>query len=319
MIKHFSRRSFLRNSGVAGLVTATTFSQSPAFALAPQRPPLKPHEPFNFLFITDTHIEPELNAAVGCHDCFVQASKEKADFALHGGDHVYDSMKVSRARSLALRDLYTETAQTLHLPVYNTIGNHDCMGIYNESDVLASDPLYGKKFYQDRFGPTYYSFDHKGVHFIVLDSIGITDDHSYEGRIDEAQLNWLRQDLEHMPVGTPVIVSVHIPLVTAMEDYDAPPKQAPKHMGIRVINAWEVVDLFDHYNVLAVFQGHTHVLETVQWHGVPYITGGAVSGNWWHGTRLGTPEGYMVVQVENGRVTPSYRTYGFQTISPHNT
>ena len=43
--------------------------------------------------------------------------------------------------------------------------------------------------FEERFSKTYYSFEHKGVHFIVLDSIGITDDRAYEGRVDAAQLN----------------------------------------------------------------------------------------------------------------------------------
>jgi hypothetical protein len=71
--------------------------------------------------------------------------------------------------------------------------------------------------------------------------------------------------------------------------------------------------------VLGVLQGHTHVNETVVWKGVPYITSGAVCGNWWHGTHLGTPEGFTVVTVANGKLSTRYETYGFKTVAPQNT
>ncbi|WP_246376862.1 hypothetical protein [Gluconacetobacter aggeris] len=53
----------------------------------------------------------------------------------------------------------------------------------------------------------------------------------------------------------------------------------PRHQSLQVVNASEILDLFGTVNVIAVLQGHTHVLERVDWYGVPYITGGAVSGN----------------------------------------
>jgi 3',5'-cyclic AMP phosphodiesterase CpdA len=179
--------------------------------------------------------------------------------------------------------------------------------------------LYGKKLFEQRFGKLYYSFDHKGHHFIVLDSIGITNDRSYEGRVDEAQLKWLAADLAALPAGTPIIVSVHIPLVTAFLAYVPEPPLPPAHHGLSVANANQVLDLFAGRNVLGVLQGHTHVNETVLWKGVPYITSGAVCGNWWHGTRLGTPEGFTVVTVANGKLTTRYEVSGFKTISPQNT
>ncbi len=238
---------------------------------------------------------------------------------INGGDHVFDSLAVPKQRALTLFDMYDKTEQDLGLKVYHTIGNHDVCGVYPASGVSEDDPLYGKKLFEQRFGKLYYSFDHKGHHFIVLDSIGITYDRSYEGRVDEAQLKWLAADLAALPVGTPIIVSVHIPLVTAFLSYVPAPPLPPPHNGLSVINANQVLDLFAGHNVLGVLQGHTHINETVVWKGVPYITSGAVCGNWWHGTRLGTPEGFTVVTVSNGKLTTRYEASGFKTVSPQNT
>ena len=247
---------------------------------------------FDFIFFTDTHLQPELDANKGCAMAFRQMRTAKADFAIQGGDHVFDALGVSKQRSLGLFDMYDKTQQDLSLPVHHTLGNHDCFGVYPQSGMQTTDPLYGKRYFEDHIGRTYYSFDHKGVHFIVLDSIGFTRDRAYEGRIDGPQVAWVAADLKAQPATTPIIVSVHIPLVSAIDNYTPVPATPPAHHGNTIANSSEVTTLFQGYNVLAVFQGHTHINERVEWHGVPYITSGAVSGNWWHGTRLGTPEGF---------------------------
>jgi len=275
-------------------------------------------QPFSFHFFTDLHIQPELNAGTGVSMAFRHGRKFKSDFALLGGDHVFDSLAVPRERTLALYDLYDKTEQELGLKVYHTIGNHDVVGIYPASGMPPTDPLYGKKLFRDHFGKLYYSFNHKGYHFIVLDSISITDKHSYEGRIDAEQMQWLAAELAAQPAGTPIIVCSHIPLVTAMERY-LPPASKPSSQ-INVINSNEVVPLFTGYNVIGVLQGHTHVNETVIYKGIPYITSGAVCGNWWQGTRLGFPEGFTMVNVSGNKLTTHYETYGFHAVEPqHNT
>jgi 3',5'-cyclic-AMP phosphodiesterase len=304
-----NRRRFLALTGAAGLSTW----------MGPSLHAFSPVQDFTFLFITDTHLQPELNAAQGCDQCFKKARTIKSDFVLQGGDHVFDALQVNRSRATSVFDLYAKTEQDLGTKIYHTIGNHDCFGIYASSGVAESDPLYGKKMFEERFGKTYYSFDHKGVHFIVLDSIGITSDRLYEGRVDQAQLDWLKSDLGGLPPSMPIIVSVHIPLVTAFYSYVPAPEPDPKHHGLSVINAYEVIALFEGHNVLGVLQGHTHINEKVMWKGVPYITSGAVSGNWWHGTRMGTPEGFTVVRVEQGKLSTTYEMYGFRSVDPQNT
>lgn len=310
-----NRRNFLFTAAGAAVLHGSGLGHVSALASAPAATP-----EFDFIFFTDTHLEPELNAVKGCDMAFRQMQGTRGvDFAIQGGDHVFDTLAVPKARSLALWDLYDKTQQDLSLKVYHTIGNHDVMGLRAASGMEPTDPMYGKKFYQDHIGKTYSSFEHKGVRFVVLDSVQITPDRDYEGRIDAGQLQWLAGEMAAVPKGAPVIVVTHIPLVTAVDAY-MPREMTPRpHYQIAVVNSSEVLPLFEGHNVLAVLQGHTHIQERVDWHGVPYITGGAVSGNWWKGTRLGTHEGYMVVSVCNGGVQTRYETYGFQTVDPHNT
>ena len=299
-----TRREFLTLLGATGLAAA-----APRSLFAAAAP-----EPFTFLFVTDAHIQPELNAAIGTDMAFKKARTFKADFAIQGGDHVFDALGVPKQRALSLFDLYDKTEQDLGLKVYHTIGNHDVLGIYPASGVASTDPQYGKKLYEERFGKRFYSFDHKGHHFIVLDSIGITDDRAYEGRVDADQLKWLAADLAALPKATPIIVSVHIPLVSAFASYLPEATQASKHHSLTVANANEVLDLFEGHNIIGVLQGHTHINENVEYKGVNYITSGAICGNWWKGVRMGTPEGFTVVSVANGRMTTQYETYGFKAV-----
>jgi hypothetical protein len=231
-----------------------------------------------------------------------------------GGDHVYDAASVNGVRAGMVFDLYKRTEQALGMPIHNAIGNHDIFGVMTRSGVAPTDPAYGKKMYQDRMGQTYYSFDYKGYHFVVLDSIQPTEDRMWEARVDEQQLHWLRDDLKRLPQGAPVIGVVHCPVVTAFATYAEIVTAGRKYNTMTVANGPQVLEIFDNANVLAVLQGHTHVNEMVQHKNTQYITSGAVCGNWWHGSRLGTPEGFTVVSLREGKISTRYETYGFHSV-----
>jgi 3',5'-cyclic-AMP phosphodiesterase len=303
------RRSFLKTAIVAGAGASLTPGR---FSWAADSKPGS----FDFVFFTDTHIEPELDAAHGCDMCFRKIAGLKADFAIMGGDHVYDALAVGGRRADQVFDLYKKTQQTLQMPLYHTIGNHDVFGVLAKSGVAPTDSAYGKKMYEDRIGHTYYSFDRKGWHFVVLDSIQPTEDRLWEARIDEKQLTWLKDDLGGLGPNVPVIGVIHVPLVTAFATYAGEVVTERKYNTLTVANAPEVLAALEGHNVVAVLQGHTHVNEVVDHKNTRYITSGAVCGNWWHGPRMGFPEGFSLVSVRDGKVSTRYETYGFQSVDP---
>jgi Icc protein len=318
-----NRRSFLSLGAkalTAAAIAPTILRATSAQTAAPEAP-----GSFDYIFLTDTHLEPELNAANGSAMAFRKAATLHADFAIQGGDHVFDSLAVDRKRADSLFDLYGQTEQALGLKVHHAIGNHDHFGIFNKAGVEANSPGYGKQLFQEHFGPTHYSFDHKGYHFVVLDTIEVTPDRSWEARIDQPQIDWLKADLDKLSSGTPIIVTGHVPLVTAFASYAESPAKGSgttppsAHPQLMVANAYDVLPIFEKHNVLAVFQGHTHINEVVTFRGIPYITSGAVCGNWWHGTRMGIPEGFTIVSLKNGKLDWRYETYGFKTVAPQNT
>jgi predicted phosphodiesterase len=86
-----------------------------------------------------------------------------------------------------------------------------------------------------------------------------------------------------------------------------------------VSNANAIVPMLGKYNVIALLQGHTHIVESVHRHEMQFVTGGAVSGNWWRGTQYGDHEGVTFVTVDNGSISTSYMPTGFVSTDPANT
>ncbi|HEY6388836.1 MAG TPA: metallophosphoesterase [Candidatus Acidoferrum sp.] len=303
------RRKFLKAAAVTG---AAAFGSVAAFdSLGDTNTPGS----FDFVFFTDTHIEPELEAPHGCDLCFKKIAALKPEFAIMGGDHVYDATSVGAERANTFFDLYKKTEQSLQMPIHHAIGNHDPFGIIAKSGVPLSDPAYGKKMYEDRIGKTYYSFDHKGYHFVVLDSIQPTEDRLWEARIDEKQMSWLAEDLKSTGAGAPVVGVIHVPLVTAFGTFAAATiRTGSKYNTLTVANAPQVLAVFEGHNVIAVLQGHTHVNEIVEYKNSKFITSGAVCGNWWHGPRMGVPEGFTVVSLHEGKISTRYEASGFQSV-----
>ena len=314
-----NRRDLLKSLTMAG--AASTLALGSAVAMPPQARARAGS--FRFLYFTDTHIQPELDAGAGCRMCFAQMVHEPVQFAVCGGDLVFDALAADRTRAHLLWDMYRQTSSSLHVPVHYVIGNHDVFGLTPKTGVEPSDAEYGKKAYQDRFGSTYYSFDHLGWHFVVLDSIGLHPDRSWTGQVGQEQISWLKADLEKAGAHTPVIVVTHIPLVTGAVNYvsRADWLQKTPDVGslvntLMVTDASEVIDVLLGYNVRVVLQGHTHVNEEIEFRGLRFMTSGAVSGNWWRGARAGSAEGYSVVRVgADGNVQREYRTYGFHSVA----
>ncbi len=311
-----NRRRFLSSlgqCGAAGLLGASELSLAA---------PARHAGDFSFVFFTDTHIQPELDAAKGCAMCFDNFHHWPADFAICGGDLVYDAAAADGTRANSLFDLYKHTSVAIPYPVHYTIGNHDLYGVLNKSGVAPTDPQYGKKAFSDRYGPTYYSFDHKDWHFIVLDSIRLHADRSWTGELGEEQIAWLQADLNAAGHSRPIIVVTHVPLVTGAISYvsheewrSRTPNLGALIDSLMVTDASAAIQAMLGYNVRAVLQGHTHVNEDITFRGLRFITSGAVCGNWWKGIRAGSAEGFTTIRcTPDGRIEPAYRTYGFQSV-----
>ena len=187
------------------------------------------------VFFTDTHTQPELRANEGTALAMRKIRSLKPDLCLQGGDHVMDMTSVPRERSVRLLEEYTRTQDALDgIPIEHVIGNHDVFGRSPDSGVATSDPLYGKKAFEQRFSAkTYRSFDRAGYHFVILDSIQTTPEREFDAMIDPAQLQWLGADLQATPVETPIVVATHVPLVSAAPQYSPVTTRQPRRYSSR--------------------------------------------------------------------------------------
>jgi 3',5'-cyclic AMP phosphodiesterase CpdA len=242
---------------------------------------------------------------------FRAMSRMGADFAIAGGDLVYDVCAQGWNRAQELYGLYKEAEKRLEMPVHRALGNHDVYGLFRESGVSDKDPHFGKRLFEEFMGRRYYTFAHKGWRFIVLDSVGVTPLRQYIGMIDVDQLAWLKNELAAMGRQIPIVIVSHIPLFTAYMQYGSLTKVLPQD-ALVVMNARDVADAIEGYNVKAVLQGHLHVREVIDNRkGCRYITSGAVCGNWWRGARDGHPEGFARLTVSGATLQWQYFTYGF--------
>lgn len=257
---------------------------------------------FSFAFLTDIHLNKGNN---GCFDGIKNALEhtraEKVDFILTGGDNV--DIDVLGKDSETAHELYQNYAKIISnsgLKYYATLGNHDRFLGCNKDDSLYNEGLFEKYI-----NKSYYSFEHKGWHFIVLNTT-----QTCEGKycVGEVQKKWLEDDLKKVDVNTPIVISVHVPFLSVYY----PALEGRYTETDTFSNFKEIWDLFEDKNLKLVLQGHMHLYEEIMVKGVQFITAGAVSGSWWSGSYHGTEEGFLKVSVSGEDFTWEYVDYGWK-------
>ena len=185
-------------------------------------------------------------------------NKLNPEFLLTGGD------LVSRADSMF--KLYVETCKRIKIPIYNTIGNHDCLSLTQYSTIKNAEIQDRKKMYKQYLGDTYYSFNYKGWHFMVLDALSTIKDSLGNlievSHIDSVQIEWINSELASIDTLTPIVLSTHIPFLNSRISLS---KGNYKPIGRTAIidNSNEVLNLFRNHNLRLVLQGHTHNLDDI--------------------------------------------------------
>ena len=280
--------------------------------------------------LTDIHAQPELKAAEGLAACLrhVQNQPDKPDLILNTGDCVMDAMKKDRARTeLQWKTWDAVWRAECSLPVEHAIGNHDIWGWNKKkSKTTGEEAAWGKQWALDALGleRPYRSFDRGGWHFVALDSVHPFRD-GYTAQLDEKQFEWLAADLAKTDPKTPVLVMSHIPIFS-ITPFMEPACEAGGERWIKGgsmhLDARRIKGLFkQHPNVKACVSGHIHLVDRVEYLGVTYLCDGAVSGNWWKGSRFEECEpGYALIDLyDDGSVEREYVTYGWVAAAPAST
>ena len=285
---------------IAGLIFVTVVSCGPKVPS------------FSFAFLTDIHLLQEKGAVEGLNMALDKVEEYEPEFVLTGGDQVFDAYDQQFEAADRLYDLYLKNIERIAVPIFNTLGNHDIFGVGRESGVDPSHSEYGKNMFAKRQAENrYYSFDHKGWHFMVLDSVQLKGEGGYRGGIDADQMTWISEELENLERGTPIVISTHIPFISVSFQLREEPGEY-RNSGLLVDNAFEVLGLFKGYNLRLVLQGHLHAYEDILFRGVRFITGGAVSASWWDGPLRGMEEGFLLVQIKGDAIDSQYIDYDWE-------
>ena len=238
-------------------------------------------EPFVFVVMGDSRPNSPSQAQPGVYrDILKEIDALNPAFVVHTGDLIYGSADIETVRR-QYKDFQEVTRLLLRARVYITIGNHEIQG-----------KKANQEFFEKELGDLYYSFDHQGSHFIVLNS----DTVGREARITGEQLEWLKQDLRKARAARHKFVFAHKPLYPV-----------DGHMGKCLDKYPEERDalhqLFTRNRIDTVFTGHEHLFDEHTKNGVRYIiTGGG--GAFLYPSIYGTGDfyHYIVVSVLGDKV-----------------
>ena len=227
-------------------------------------------------------------------------------FAITLGDVVYNWM--------AGYDDYLDINQNLSFPVFNVIGNHD----YDQINILETE--LGTPFFEEYISPTYYSFTIGKIHYVMVNSI-IYDrpdrKASYRGGLEDKQMQWLEEDLKHVPKDYTIYINGHAQLFKKKTG-----SKLWTH-GIPLSNYPRYSELLKQYKKVYSWSGHYHTNSCYSYAGkedafpgftnITCISVARAIGDLRSNLKLmsdGEENGYMVVEVDGDNVSWWYKTLG---------
>jgi len=207
------RRGFLKCMAWAGTGLVWTISGgvpvSRAFAKGHDHNAIKGGE-LSFVQISDSHMgfnkpaNPDVAATLQAAVDKINGLAVPPEFLLHTGDISH----LSKPEQFDTVDQILKGASM-----------KDAFFVPGEHDVLDDNgKLFLERYGKNAKGSGWYSFDHKGVHFIALVNVMNLKAGGF-GSLGPDQLEWMEDDVKHLKSSTPIVVFAHVPLWTIYPDW----------------------------------------------------------------------------------------------------
>jgi len=237
------RRGFLRCMAWAGTGVIWTFSTGVPSSQLLGEDMKGSEEDFTFVQISDSHIgfnkaaNPDVLGTMKVAIDKINALSKQPDFIIHTGDLTHQS----KPAEFDGMDQVLKSARAKD--VFYVPGEHDT----SVDDGKAYLERYGKK----AKGNGWYSFDHKGVHFVGLVNVLQLEG---MGKLGAEQIKWLDDDLKARTASTPVVVFAHIPLWAVYPEW-----------GWGTEDSAQALTLLKRFGSVTVLNGHIHqVMQKVE-------------------------------------------------------
>ena len=164
----------------------------------------------SFVQISDSHMgfnkaaNPDVAATLRAAVDKINGLTVKPEFLLHTGD----ISQLSKPGQFDTVDQILKGASA-----------KDVFFVPGEHDVLDDNgQLFLERYGKDAKGAGWYSFDHKGVHFIALVNVLNLKAGGF-GSLGQEQLKWIADDVQHLKTSTPIVVFAHVPLWTVYPEW----------------------------------------------------------------------------------------------------
>jgi 3',5'-cyclic AMP phosphodiesterase CpdA len=259
---HTSRRHFLQHLGA---ITGAVLLPVPFLAGCKTNGRiLQESSTLSFGMVADVHADliPDKMDRLG--KFIEKAMDKKVDFIVQLGDVCFPNKE-----NKAFLNLWHQ----FEGPKYHLLGNHD-MDVSSKRETMDFWGMPEK----------YYSFDQKGIHFVVLDPNYLYTDHEYldydnanfyvnddlRTYVDPKQIEWLQQDLRNTRL--PTIILSHQSLIN-------PSWGVKNRIQIQEILEKEN-DRTGYQKVMACFNGHDHIDFQRTLKGIHYVEINSMSYQW---------------------------------------
>jgi 3',5'-cyclic AMP phosphodiesterase CpdA len=146
----------------------------------------------------------------------INALPRRPDFLIHTGDLTH----------LSTPKEFDTVAQILKEV---KVGKVFC--VPGEHDLIGDGSEYLNRFGKGTLGEGWYSFDHRGVHFVGLVNVASQGTDSGLGVLGTEQLDWLKSDLARLTDSTPIVVFGHVPLWAVYPEWGWGTQDAEQALG----------------------------------------------------------------------------------------